>query len=231
MLPPGETHSSSGFPEERHLCYWIGIEIPRQPRGFLGLHLENAQIMFAALRSLKSRHFPAPPQLREPLDTIFRLLLGRPDAIFKDLRWGAGAEICAVQIQANIMLALIQIVACSRRKNLLPTPSVWLAKVMAFVESRLTEHVSVKEVTAYMHISRQELGRRFMIEMQCTPHDYILRRKIDLARERLSCPQPLTVTAVAHELGFSSSQHFATVFKSYAGVTPVNFRRSVQGGL
>jgi AraC family transcriptional regulator len=33
-----------------------------------------------------------------------------------------------------------------------------------------------------------------------------------------------TVTEIAYELGFSSSQHFATAFKRHSGVSPRQFR-------
>lgn len=37
----------------------------------------------------------------------------------------------------------------------------------------------------------------------------------------------LTVTQVAHNLAFSSSQYFATVFRRYLGVSPGDFRKQV----
>jgi len=34
---------------------------------------------------------------------------------------------------------------------------------------------------------------------------------------------------VAHELGFSSSQYFATVFRRFTGLTPTQYRARVRG--
>ena len=62
--------------------------------------------------------------------------------------------------------------------------------------------------------------------MGVPPAEYMVRRKVELAKKRLSAPKP-HVTNVAYDLGFSSSQYFATVFKRYAQQTPSQFVASV----
>ena len=56
-----------------------------------------------------------------------------------------------------------------------------------------------------------------------TPGVYILREKIDAARHRLGNPKK-NITTIAFELGFPSSQYFATVFKQFTGRSPSYFR-------
>jgi AraC-like DNA-binding protein len=51
----------------------------------------------------------------------------------------------------------------------------------------------------------------------------VLRRKIERS-QRLLSQQSLSVTSIAHSLGFSSSQHFASAFKRYVGVSPTAYR-------
>ena len=57
-----------------------------------------------------------------------------------------------------------------------------------------------------------------------TPNDYLQRLRIDKARSMLGQTRK-TVTEIAYSLGFSSSQYFCNVFRRYAGMTPINFRR------
>lgn len=56
----------------------------------------------------------------------------------------------------------------------------------------------------------------------------MLRLKIAEAVRMLERNQDLSVTAIAHELGFSSSQYFATVFRRYLRVSPGELRQQGQ---
>lgn len=63
--------------------------------------------------------------------------------------------------------------------------------------------------------SKEQLG--------ITPHSYILALKIDSAKIYLKSTRK-SITEVAYLLNFSSSNHFASVFKKYTGYTPTYFR-------
>lgn len=57
-----------------------------------------------------------------------------------------------------------------------------------------------------------------------TPNDYLLRQRIERAKERLTqTSQPITEIALG--VGFSSSQYFANVFRRYTGMTPLAHRK------
>jgi AraC-like DNA-binding protein len=55
------------------------------------------------------------------------------------------------------------------------------------------------------------------------PKEYILRKKIELAKQMLK--QDRDITGIAFGLGFSSSQSFATVFKKLTCITPSDFKK------
>ena len=54
--------------------------------------------------------------------------------------------------------------------------------------------------------------------------DYLLQLRIQLAMEALIQQQHKSITDIALDLGFSSSQYFATVFKRYTALSPSVFR-------
>ena len=72
-------------------------------------------------------------------------------------------------------------------------------------------------------LSVSHFKARFRRETGLPPREFILREKIRLAREALGKGHG-TVTDIAFELGFSSSQYFATVFKRYTGQSPRQIR-------
>ena len=60
-----------------------------------------------------------------------------------------------------------------------------------------------------------------------SPLKYINMKKIDAAREMLINDKK-SITEIAFDLGFSSSQYFSTFFKKHSSFTPDEFRREVE---
>ena len=59
-----------------------------------------------------------------------------------------------------------------------------------------------------------------------TPIQYLNCHKVKSAESLLKQNTDLTITEVAFECGFSSSQYFATVFKQFTGCRPLAFRKT-----
>jgi AraC-like DNA-binding protein len=70
-------------------------------------------------------------------------------------------------------------------------------------------------------ISVSALKKNFRAETGFPPIEYFVRLKIQEAK-KLLLDHDASVTSVAIELNFTSSQHFATMFKRYTGKTPGN---------
>jgi AraC-like DNA-binding protein len=76
------------------------------------------------------------------------------------------------------------------------------------------------------NISPNHLVRLFTDEIGSSPHQYLIRLRIERAKDLLSTSD-VSITQVAFELGFSSSQHFASTFKRNVGMTAGAFRRQI----
>lgn len=71
-------------------------------------------------------------------------------------------------------------------------------------------------------ISEVYLRKLFVTHCGTTPKQYILRLRLDKARQLL-LNAPYTVTAIAQECGFSSVYHFCRCFKQSTGKTPTQY--------
>ncbi|MFW5846112.1 MAG: helix-turn-helix transcriptional regulator [Planctomycetota bacterium] len=69
----------------------------------------------------------------------------------------------------------------------------------------------------------RQLTRHFVAAMGMAPKQYQLLRRIEEA-QRLLQQTRLSITSIAVELGFPSSQHFATQFKRITGSRPSQFQ-------
>ena len=117
---------------------------------------------------------------------------------------------------------LIETVAAFARPAAL-TGSDVITQVMDWIRAHCTEPLRISDLVRISGYSRTRLFALFAAEAGLSPNDFLLRCRIDRAKELLrAAPAPLT--HVALDCGFSSSTYFATVFRKYTGYTPRQWR-------
>ncbi|MER5387077.1 AraC family transcriptional regulator [Streptomyces sp. NPDC002688] len=99
-----------------------------------------------------------------------------------------------------------------------------VARALTWLEEHLGDPVQAADLTAVSGMSTSRFYEAFTAETGTSPKDYLLRRKTEFARAWLLRDPATPVTKIAHALGFSSSQHFATVFRRYQGAAPSQLR-------
>jgi AraC-like DNA-binding protein len=81
-------------------------------------------------------------------------------------------------------------------------------------------------VTAMAKVARMPLHQfrsEFSHHAGMTPHEFLVRARIEKAKILLKAGQ--SVTKCAHQLGFCSSQYFASVFRKFEGQSCSDFLR------
>jgi AraC family transcriptional regulator len=84
--------------------------------------------------------------------------------------------------------------------------------------------VSLADLAAVAGLSPNQFCTAFRITMGEPPHRWLVRRRIERARDLLADPR-LTITDVALSVGFGSSAQIATAFRKNVGATPSAYRR------
>jgi len=92
------------------------------------------------------------------------------------------------------------------------------------LEARVEGSFRLDEYAGETGISREHLIRLFRRHCGCTPYDYYMRRKIEIARGLLLY-SGLSVKEIACRLNFSDASYFSNYFKRRTGVYPADFRR------
>lgn len=92
-----------------------------------------------------------------------------------------------------------------------------------FLDLSFRTDVGLKDVAAATSTSPFHLAREFKRHVGETPRQYLIRLRIDEAKNLLR-ESGRAITHVAHECGFNSVSHFSTTFRARTGVTPSAFR-------
>ena len=82
----------------------------------------------------------------------------------------------------------------------------------------------IESLSTKINFSPSSLLSGFKAATGYTPHAYVVKCRIDRAKEMLKAGE-LRVTDVAGELGFPSPQHFATQFRNATGISPKEWLR------
>jgi LacI family transcriptional regulator len=103
-------------------------------------------------------------------------------------------------------------------------PIVSLA--MGFIRAHAVEGIDTHDVVRAVRASRSMLAKRFQQTLGYTPHEAIVRARLEAARTLLSATR-LTVEVIAERCGFRHGEYLTAVFRRRLGTTPRAFREQV----
>ena len=102
------------------------------------------------------------------------------------------------------------------------------AAQMAAVEDAIRSHqghnVSLRLLSEAAGFSAPQFLRLFKNTMGCSPHQYVLRTRLERAR-RLVTASELSLAVIAHETGFASQSHMTAAFVRAFKAAPGEMRR------
>jgi AraC-like DNA-binding protein len=99
---------------------------------------------------------------------------------------------------------------------------VHLRRAKDLIDRDYAESLDVPALAKEAHASRAHFVRSFKKAFGETPHRYLLRRRIERAKELLR-NTPLPVTEVSVAVGFRSLGSFSTTFRRLVGESPAAY--------
>lgn len=209
---PGEPHSTGNLPEGKGVLYWLQIKIPNNKTSFLDHRNEYAEALIDALVGLPVRHFKGASSMKKVLESVLDLLQRENTALNRLIVYNK---------LTNLLLTVIKCATAGKRRSV---HAVRIVDVKRYIEENLDVNLSIETLAARENLSESHFKGWFKKEMGITPMDYVARRRIEKAKQLLINEPSVSITQIAFDLGFSSSQYFATVFKQYTGIRPSEFR-------
>lgn len=113
-------------------------------------------------------------------------------------------------------------------RRLKPLPKWRLKRVCEFIDANIDERISLVALAQVAGVSRMYFAAQFREATGLRPHDYVIRRRIDLAKDLLA-RSDRSIVDTALSVGFQTQAHFTTVFKQVEGSTPHRWRELNHG--
>jgi LacI family transcriptional regulator len=102
-----------------------------------------------------------------------------------------------------------------------------VAAAVRFIREHACDRINVADVLKAVPLSRRVLESRFRARLGRTPHDEILRLKLERVKQLL-LETELSIAAIAERAGFEHSEYLSATFKQHFGQSPSVYRRQQQ---
>jgi len=99
-----------------------------------------------------------------------------------------------------------------------------LCRARQFIDDSYQLPLDLVEISKQACLSRYHFLRLFRDEFETTPHQYLIQKRIEKAKELLRA-RSLSVTDVCFEVGFESLGSFSSLFRKCVGRAPSSYRQ------
>jgi AraC family transcriptional regulator len=99
-----------------------------------------------------------------------------------------------------------------------------LRAVTEYIEEHLDGGPTLEQIAAVARLSPYHFARQFKAATGLPPHQYVIARRVERAKQLLQAGTDLSLAEVALHAGFSDQSQFSSHFKRLVGVTPGRFR-------
>jgi len=106
-------------------------------------------------------------------------------------------------------------------------PNSIIQEVLAYINSNYTQPLKTEQLAKRFGISVSYLSHEFQKFTNRSVYDYILYRRVMLARQMMLTDQSLN--AIAYQCGFNDYSNFLRTFRKLIGVSPSQFRKEMKG--
>ncbi|MDO5292931.1 MAG: AraC family transcriptional regulator [bacterium] len=120
----------------------------------------------------------------------------------------------------GFLIALLRIAENAQAKSI----SSHISDAILWMKNNIGNQVSLEEMSQSLGISYAHFSRQFAKELGLSPLQYMTQLRVRHATHMLLYSDA-SVTEIASECGFSTSNYFTKVFKSTMKVTPSEYRR------
>ncbi len=205
---PDEPHGGVDSIHEAGDLYWLSVDLRALDFAAQGACSDS---LAQTLHNLP-RHFLG----HVSVPKYFEQILGAVEA---------AGPYAALRIHSALLQILMVLIDCGQAAmHAEPHLDPRLELVLKKIRQEPQAFAGIEPLAKIAGLSNNRFNNQFKSYTGYSPMDYVSREKVRRAKALLANDQ-LTITDIALELDFSTTQYFATLFKKYTGMTPSQFRK------
>jgi PAS domain S-box-containing protein len=144
------------------------------------------------------------------------------------LKWFQSTKI-PLRGTAGAVIGLAGVMRDLEKTESVVRPYQEMDEVIRHVLQHFPERIEIGQLARKAHLSISQFERRFKRLFQMTPQEYILRVRINAARQLLTSGQA-SMSEIAQDTGFYDQSYFTKQFRRQMGLTPRAYRRKYASG-
>lgn len=207
VTQPNEVHSSGKSPQAVNEILWFQIDLTKT-ENFLGLNESNGIHVFNRLLNFEARKYQLERSLIQQFLQAFNLL-------------------CANNINDKIKghsMFIYCLMCLLDEKPVLTTLSKDIDQAKQYILMHIHDAISMDDLVGTSGLSISRFKQKFKEQIGFTPREYINYMKIEKAKERVANTKE-SITDIAFDFSFSTSNYFCVVFKQFTGYSPKEYRK------
>jgi YesN/AraC family two-component response regulator len=95
--------------------------------------------------------------------------------------------------------------------------------VKEYIENNYCDYINLDDIISDCGYSKYHISRLFKNYMDCTIMEYLLKQRINEAKNLLKNTQQ-TIKEIAMSIGYSDPNYFSLIFKKEMGISPIQYR-------
>ncbi|MGB3650731.1 MAG: AraC family transcriptional regulator, partial [Rivularia sp. (in: cyanobacteria)] len=110
--------------------------------------------------------------------------------------------------------------------NHIPPEDAKIKQTKDYIHAHLNEKLSLEAIAATIDMSQYHFCRVFKETTGLTPWQYVIKKRIELAKQLLKIPQ-LSIVEISYQLGYSTPAQFTNFFRKHTGISPSSYRKKL----
>lgn len=211
VTSPNEVHGIGVLPMAINEMYWFQLDVS-EPEGFLSLELDWARMLIEEMNRLHSRVIKVD---NREMSYLMRDFCDIMTVSQRETRYEA---------IGLLLVFLHRMLRYDKQTRFNLTPDI--ARAVEYTLDNLTEEIALEELADICELSLSRFKQKFKQQMGMTPREFVNYHKIELAKGQLE--EGCSITDIAMELGFTTSNYFSVVFKRFTSFSPSEYMRRNQ---
>lgn len=203
-----------------HRCSW-----DQEASGFMVLTVDPHFVSQMVYESADPERTELMPTFSRPDGFIFATALALKDALETD---GAGSRLYAESLSQSLAMHLLRCYSAQPPKICQYEDGLsrdQLQQTIDYIQANLDQTIKLADIATLLGMSQYYFCRLFRQSMGIPPYQYVIRQRIEWAKQLLRRDRQTSISDIALDCGFANQSHLSKYFRQLTGTTPRAYRR------